>query len=156
MRVLLAAHGSHGDIEPILGLGSEPRALGAEVQTCAPPEFAELRDGVGVPLVPLSRSLHAMATSAVTGRGKPLPAESLSERAARAVAETCESVTAVTEGCDVAVVTGVTPGTRARAAAVAATIRIDGATAAVKPLLDTVGCERPPVTAPHPARAERI
>ncbi|RKT19512.1 vancomycin aglycone glucosyltransferase [Streptomyces sp. 1114.5] len=113
MRVLLVAYGSRGDVEPMLGLGAELRALGAEVQVCAPPDFAELLDGAGIPLVPLGRSLRAMATGAVTGTGKPLPAESLSERAARMVAETYESAAAVAEGCDVVVATGLIPAAAA-------------------------------------------
>ncbi|MFF9765027.1 glycosyltransferase [Streptomyces sp. NPDC014636] len=113
MRVLLVAYGSRGDVEPMLGLGAELRALGAEVQMCAPPDFAELLDRAGIPLVPLGQSLRAMATRAVTGTGKPLPAESLSERAARMLAATYDSVAAVAEGCDVVVATGLIPAAAA-------------------------------------------
>jgi vancomycin aglycone glucosyltransferase len=43
MRVLLSATGSRGDVEPLVGLAVQLRALGAEVRVCAPPgkEFAE-------------------------------------------------------------------------------------------------------------------
>ncbi len=50
MRVLLMAFGSRGDIEPMVGLAVQLRALGAEVQICAPPDFAELLDGFALPL----------------------------------------------------------------------------------------------------------
>ena len=52
MRVLLSTYGSRGDVEPIVGLAVQSRALGAEVRVCAPPDFAELLARVGVPLVP--------------------------------------------------------------------------------------------------------
>jgi vancomycin aglycone glucosyltransferase len=52
MRVLLSTYGSRGDVEPMVGLAVQSRALGAEVRVCAPPDFAELLAGVGVPLVP--------------------------------------------------------------------------------------------------------
>ncbi|MFJ9455527.1 glycosyltransferase [Kitasatospora sp. NPDC101447] len=112
MRVLLVAYGSRGDVEPMLGLATALRDLGAEVRVCAPPDFAELSAGVGIPLVPLGRSLRETATKAVTGTAKP-PAESLSERAARMVAATYESVVAAAEGCDAVVATGLIPAAAA-------------------------------------------
>ena len=51
MRVLLSVYRSHEDIEPMVGLAVHSRALGAEVRVCAPPDFAELLDRVGMPLV---------------------------------------------------------------------------------------------------------
>ncbi|MFF3245603.1 glycosyltransferase [Streptomyces sp. NPDC002870] len=52
-----------------------------------------------------------------------------------------------TESLSAALSTALTPETRARATAVAATIGTDGATAAAKLLLDTINRERPPVSA---------
>jgi len=52
-----------------------------------------------------------------------------------------------TESLSAALATALTPQTRARAAAVAGTIRTDGATVAAKLLLDAVSRERPPVPA---------
>jgi vancomycin aglycone glucosyltransferase len=51
MRVLLSTYGSRGDVEPMVGLAVQSRALGAEVRRCAPPDFAEPLARVGVPLV---------------------------------------------------------------------------------------------------------
>jgi vancomycin aglycone glucosyltransferase len=50
MRVLLTMYGAHGDVQPLGGLAVQVRALGAEVQVCAPrgQEFAELLASVGV------------------------------------------------------------------------------------------------------------
>ena len=55
MRVVLTTYGSRGDVQPLVGRAVQVRALGAEVQVCAPPdqEFADLLAGVGVPLVPI-------------------------------------------------------------------------------------------------------
>jgi len=52
-----------------------------------------------------------------------------------------------TESLSAALRKALTPETRARAAAVAGTIRTDGATAAVTLLVDAVRRERPPVPA---------
>ncbi|MFG2226592.1 glycosyltransferase [Streptomyces sp. NPDC048644] len=113
MRVLLLAYGSRGDVEPMVGLAVSLRALGAEVQVCAPPDFTELLDGFGLPLVPLGRSVREMATRAVTGTKAPLPAAGLSQRAAQMVAATYEQVAAVADGCDAVVATGLIPAAAA-------------------------------------------
>jgi vancomycin aglycone glucosyltransferase len=57
MQVLLTTYGSRGDVEPMMGLAVQLRALGAQVRVCAPPdeEFAELLARVGMPLVPFGR-----------------------------------------------------------------------------------------------------
>ena len=51
------------------------------------------------------------------------------------------------ESLSAALRTALTPETRARATAVAGTIRTDGATMAAKLLIDAVSRERPPVSA---------
>ncbi|MEV4921420.1 glycosyltransferase [Streptomyces roseoverticillatus] len=116
MRVLLLSYGSRGDIEPMLGLAVELRAAGVEVQVCAPPDFAELLDGAGLPLVPLGPSIREMASKAVTG-AEPAPAKSLPQRAAEIFAATYDSVSAVAEGCDAVVATGLIPAAAAGRAA---------------------------------------
>ena len=86
MRVLLTAYGSRGDVQPLARLAVQVRALGAEVQVCAPPdqEFAELLAGVGVPLVPIGQPVRLPVTKAT-----PPPA--------------------AVEECDAPVATGVMP-----------------------------------------------
>ena len=56
MRVL-STYGSRRDVEPMVGLAVQSRALGAEIRVCAPPgeEFAELLAGVGVSQVPVGQ-----------------------------------------------------------------------------------------------------
>ncbi|MFD7628829.1 glycosyltransferase [Streptomyces sp. NPDC059851] len=104
MRVLLSTYGSRGDVEPLVGLAEQVRALGAEVRVCAPPDedFAQRLAGVGVPLVPVGPSARALTLAAP-------PPSSLPERAASLIADQFEAVTAAAEGCDVLVATGVMP-----------------------------------------------
>jgi vancomycin aglycone glucosyltransferase len=40
MRVLFSTYGSRGDVEPMVGLVVQSRALGAEARVCAPPDCA--------------------------------------------------------------------------------------------------------------------
>ncbi len=64
MRVLLSTYGSRGEVEPMVGLAVQSRALGAEVRVCAPPDFAELLARVGVPLAPIGQPVRPPVTGA--------------------------------------------------------------------------------------------
>ncbi|MFF5899954.1 glycosyltransferase [Streptomyces argenteolus] len=117
MRVLLVAYGSRGDIEPMVGLALRLRDLGWEAQVCAPPDFAHLLEGAGLPFAPLGRPLRPMVEGEVTG-ANPLPQADLPRRAAALTASTYESVLSVADGCDVVLATGLIPaGAGARAVA---------------------------------------
>ena len=67
MRVLLSTSGSRGEVEPLVGLAVRLRALGAEVRVCAPPDFAELRARVGVPVVAVGRPVRLRVHGATEG-----------------------------------------------------------------------------------------
>ena len=56
MRVLLSTYGSRGDVEPLVGLAARLRALGADVQVCAPPDEDFAQRLVGVALVAVGQS----------------------------------------------------------------------------------------------------
>jgi vancomycin aglycone glucosyltransferase len=114
MRVVLVTYGSRGDVEPMTGLAVRLRALGAEVRVCAPPDFAELLDDVGVPLSPVGWPIRALATGAIPGKAKA----GLSDIAAELTAMAYEAVAGVAEGCAAVVATGSFPAlTGARTAA---------------------------------------
>ncbi|MEV4097785.1 glycosyltransferase [Streptosporangium saharense] len=114
MRVVLVTYGSRGDVEPMVGLAVRLRALGAEVRVCAPPDFAELLDGVGVPLTPLGWPIRALATGAIPDKAKA----GLSGIAAELTAMAYEAVAGVAEDRAAVVATGSFPAVAgARAAA---------------------------------------
>jgi vancomycin aglycone glucosyltransferase len=104
MRALLSTYGSRGDVEPTVGLAVQLGALGAEVRVCAPPDFAELLAGVGVPLVPIGQPVRPPVTKAT-----PRSAADLPPRAAELVAAQFDTVAAAAEECDAPVATGVMP-----------------------------------------------
>ncbi|MEU7747610.1 glycosyltransferase [Nonomuraea sp. NPDC049158] len=112
MRVVLETYGSRGDVEPMTGLALRLQALGAEVRVCAPPDFAELLDGIGVPLIPLGWPIRALATGAVPGK------TSLADISAELTAMAYEAVAGAAEGGAAVVATGSFPAVAgARAAA---------------------------------------
>ena len=103
MRVL-STYGSRGGVEPMVGLAVQLGALGAEVRVCAPPDFAELLAGVGVPLVPIDQPVRPPVTAAT-----PPSTVDLSPGAAELVAAQFDTVAAAAEECDAPVVTDVMP-----------------------------------------------
>ncbi|HLN70376.1 MAG TPA: glycosyltransferase [Streptosporangiaceae bacterium] len=100
MRVLLSTYGSRGDVEPLVGLAVQLRALGAEPRVCAPPdeEFAELLTGVGVPLVPFGQPWRSWV--------RPSAAEERTRRVAEFIAAQYDTVAVAAQGCDVLLATG--------------------------------------------------
>ncbi len=108
MRVLLSTFGSRGDVEPLVALAVRLRESGAEVTVCAPPDgdFVERLAGVGVPLVGVGPSARALTKAAP-------PPSSMSERAARIIANIFDTVLPAAEGCDVLVATGMVPAAAA-------------------------------------------
>ncbi|SEP05318.1 glycosyltransferase [Amycolatopsis saalfeldensis] len=102
MRVLLSTYGSRGDVEPLLALAVQLRALGADVRVCAPPDFEGLLAGAGVTLVPVGPSARELTKLAP-------PPSSLPERAAGVIAAQFSAIPAAAGDCDAMVATGMLP-----------------------------------------------
>ncbi len=58
MRVLLSTIGSRGDVQPLVALATELRALGEDVRLCVPPDFAAWLTDLGLPVVPIGPELR--------------------------------------------------------------------------------------------------
>jgi vancomycin aglycone glucosyltransferase len=99
MQVLLSTYGSRGDVEPMVALAVQLRALGAEVRLCAPPEeeFAELLGGADVRLVPFDRPWRSWV--------RPSTAEDRTRRVAEFIDAQYDTVAAAAAGCDVLLAT---------------------------------------------------
>jgi vancomycin aglycone glucosyltransferase len=107
MRVLLSTWGSRGDVEPIAALAVQLQAHGVEARVCAPPDFADLLARVGVPMVPLGRSVRELVHG--HKKQKPATAADAPRVAAELVATQFETLGAAAEGCDALVATGLMP-----------------------------------------------
>lgn len=108
MRVLLMTYGSRGDIEPMMGLALGLRKLGVDVRMCAPPDFAELLDGLGLPLVPIGEPVRPVLKDTLTKQA-PMTAETLAARAEALIGTAYDAVSEAARGCDVVVATGLMP-----------------------------------------------
>ena len=58
MRVLLSTIGSRGDVQPLVALASQLRALGQEARLCVPPDFHDWIDSLGIPVTTTSTTGH--------------------------------------------------------------------------------------------------
>ncbi|MGK2866701.1 MAG: glycosyltransferase [Mycobacterium sp.] len=102
MRVMLYTFGSRGDIEPLLALALQLQAQGSEAIVCAPPDFADLLDAAGVPLVPTGPSVRELVhVKKATHQDAPALAAAL-------VASQFATLDAA-RGCDAIVATGLMP-----------------------------------------------
>ena len=101
MRVLLSTIGSRGEVQPVAALAVRLRALGEEVRVCAPPDFRDWIDTLGIPFVPIGPELRGTGKAGPTA-ARPSP-EQLRQMAEATVAAQFATVPAAAEGCDVLV-----------------------------------------------------
>ena len=71
MRVLLSTIGSRGDVQPLVALASQLRALGQEVRLCVPPDFRDWIDSLGIPVTPIGPELRKADRRQPTGHAGP-------------------------------------------------------------------------------------
>ncbi len=105
MRVLFSTIGSRGDVQPLVGLASQLRALGHEVRLCVPPDFREWIESLGIPVTPIGPEVRKFAASrpmATQPHTPPTP-EQRRQMAEATVATQFETVTAAAQGCDIIV-----------------------------------------------------
>lgn len=118
-RVLLSTYGTRGDVEPLVALATELRALGADVRMCTPPdeEFTDRLAGLGIGSVPVGPPVRALMRTTAP----PTPAELTRYRDELLEAQFAV-LPAAADGCDALVAAGLAQ-VAARSVAEAAGIR---------------------------------
>ncbi|MEO7157095.1 MAG: glycosyltransferase [Vicinamibacterales bacterium] len=101
MRVLLSTIGSRGDVQPMVALALQLKALGQEVHLCVPPDFREWIEECGMTVTPIGPDLRP------TGKSNPMATKLTPEQRRQmiegTVAAQFETVAAAAQGCDVIV-----------------------------------------------------
>ena len=103
MKVLLSTIGSRGDVQPLVALALELRALDQDVRLCVPPDFQDWIEGLGFPVVPIGPELRkAMAAAPPSAPQAPSP-ERRRQLADATVAVQFVTLAATAQGCDLIV-----------------------------------------------------
>jgi vancomycin aglycone glucosyltransferase len=103
MRVLLSTIGSRGDVQPLVALALQLRALGQEVRLCVPPDFREWIDGLGLPVTRIGPELRKLTASSTSTPPASLSPEQRRQMMEATVATQFETIAAAGHGCDVIV-----------------------------------------------------
>ena len=101
MRMLLSTIGSRGDVQPLVALALELRALEQEVRLCVPPDFREWIEGLGMPVTPIGPELRS--TGKASASAAPPTPDQRRRMVEGAVATQFETIAAAAQGCDVIV-----------------------------------------------------
>jgi vancomycin aglycone glucosyltransferase len=103
MRVLLSTIGSRGDVQPLVALALQLRALGQEVRLCVPPDFREWIEGLGIPVAPIGPEVRNFAVASRPATPAPPSPEQRRQMIEGTVATQFETIAAAAQGCDVIV-----------------------------------------------------
>ena len=106
MRVLLSTIGSRGDVQPVVALALQLRALGQEVRLCVPPDFREWIESFGIPVTPIGPEVRAFAVASrpATPPAPPTP-EQMRHLMDATVATQFDTIGAAADGCNIIVAT---------------------------------------------------
>jgi vancomycin aglycone glucosyltransferase len=103
LRVLLSTIGSRGDVQPLVALALELRALGQEVRLCVPPDFREWIESLGIPVAPIGPEVRNHAVASRPATPAPPSPEQRRQMMEGTVATQFETISAAAQGCDVIV-----------------------------------------------------
>ncbi len=106
MRVLLSSIGSRGDVQPILALALELRALGHQARLCVAPNFKEWIESYGLECVPIGPDLRKLTGGTVPGKPVLPSKEQLQQLADQSVRGQFQVIAEAARGCDLVVAAG--------------------------------------------------
>jgi vancomycin aglycone glucosyltransferase len=106
MKVLLSTIGSRGDVQPLLALALELRALGHEPSLCVPPNFKDWVESLGLRCFPIGPDVKRFKVPATTG--SPAKPGKFSKEVGRRLAESSvreqfKVLAEAARGCDLIV-----------------------------------------------------
>ncbi len=107
MQVLLSSIGSRGDVQPLLALGLELRALGHRARLCVAPNFKDWIEAYGLECAPIGPDLRQIAGGDL--RSKPVlpPSEEARQQLAVGTVRTqFQVIGEAARGCDLLVGAG--------------------------------------------------
>jgi len=98
MRVLLSTIGSRGDVQPLVALALELKAIGQEVRVCVPPDFHDWVEQLGIPVTPIGPELRSAAKPTLSAT--PLTTERRRQMMEDTVRTQFETIAGAAHHCD--------------------------------------------------------
>jgi vancomycin aglycone glucosyltransferase len=106
MQVLLSSIGSRGDVQPILALALELRALEHQPKLCVAPNFKEWIESYGLECIPIGPDLKKLTGGTVPGKPVLPSPEILQQMADEMVRGQFQVIGEAARGCDLIVAAG--------------------------------------------------
>jgi vancomycin aglycone glucosyltransferase len=106
MRVLLSSIGSRGDVQPIVVLALELKALGHTARLCVAPNFKEWIESYGLECTPIGPDLRKLTGGSVPGKPVLPSKDQLQQLAVQTVRAQFQVLIEAARGCDLAVAAG--------------------------------------------------
>jgi vancomycin aglycone glucosyltransferase len=106
MKVLMSSIGSRGDVQPILALALEMRALGHTVVLCVAPNFKDWVESFGITCVPVGADLKKLANRSTPGKHRKPSVSQWQKLIPPVVREQFEVTANAASGCNLIVVGG--------------------------------------------------
>jgi len=106
VRFLLSTIGSRGDVQPLVALAMELRALEQDVRLCVPPNFKNWIEELGFPVVPIGPDLRQAMAAAPLAPSVPPSPERRRQLAEATVTVQFVTLAAAAQGCDLIVAAG--------------------------------------------------
>lgn len=106
MQVLLSSIGSRGDVQPIVALALELKALGHHARLCVAPNFKEWIESYGLECIPIGPDLKKLTGGTVPGKPVLPSPEQLQKMADDSVRGQFQVIGEAARGCDLIVAAG--------------------------------------------------
>lgn len=99
MRFLLSTIGSRGDVQPLVALGLQLKALGQQARLCVPPDFCDWTAAFGLEAIPIGPEVRTATMARQSATTPPPTAEALRQLIDATVAIQFERITSAADGC---------------------------------------------------------
>ena len=106
MQVLLSSIGSRGDVQPLIALALELRALGCRARLCVAPNYQAWVESYGLEFYPVGPDLRKLPAASGAARPAPPTPEQLQQMAVLAVRGQFQEIAAAAQGCDLLLAAG--------------------------------------------------
>jgi vancomycin aglycone glucosyltransferase len=103
MRVLLSTIGSRGDVQLVIALALKLKELGSEVRICAPPDFRESVEALGISFVPVGPEVRQTAMRNSSAAQTPPSPDQMRQLMQDTVAGQFKASMEAAKGCEVLV-----------------------------------------------------